>query len=44
MLAAYYDRLVVITRGPIWRAARFKAILKMNLRAYDDLLPAIGAR
>ena len=37
-LAAYYDRLMVITRGPIWRGARFKAILKMNLGAYDDLL------
>jgi arabinofuranosyltransferase len=38
-LAAYYDRLRLITRGPIWGRARFVAIMKMNLGAYDALLP-----
>jgi arabinofuranosyltransferase len=37
-LAEYYDRLRVITRGPIWRSGRLKTILKMNSGAFDDLL------
>src|SRR5262249_17424436 len=41
-LAAYYEQLRVITRGPIWRRARFRAILKMHAGAYEDLLAAAG--
>ncbi len=37
-LATYYERLRVITRGPIWQSTRLKAIVRMNLGAYGDLL------
>ena len=30
-LAAYYDRLAVVTRGPLWSARRWRTIFTMNL-------------
>jgi arabinofuranosyltransferase len=37
-LAAYYDQLAQIVRGPIWTADRFKAIARMLLGRYDSLI------
>lgn len=37
-LAAYYDVLVTITRGPLWDGARWRAIWRMNTGFYDDML------
>ena len=37
-LAQYYDKLSVITRGPLCRWERFKAIVQMNLGRYDAWL------
>jgi arabinofuranosyltransferase len=37
-VAAFYDRLALITRGPIWAGARWRAIVKMNRGAYQSLL------
>jgi arabinofuranosyltransferase len=37
-LAAYYDRLSAITRGPIWSRQRWRAIARMNLTA-EGVLP-----
>jgi arabinofuranosyltransferase len=37
-VAAFYDRLSLITRGPIWTHARWRAILRMNGGEYQGLL------
>ena len=37
-LAAYYDRLALITRGPLWSPERWAAIVKMNLGLYEHLI------
>lgn len=37
-LAEYYDRLCVMTEGPIWSRERFKAILRFNLGTHDHLI------
>lgn len=37
-LAAYYDTLALITRGPLFSLARFRAIAAMNLGLSDHLL------
>lgn len=37
-VAEYYDIIRLITRGPIASPARWKAIIKMNLGWYDDLI------
>lgn len=37
-LAAYYDQLSLITRGPIWSAQRFQTIGRMLLGRYDVLI------
>jgi arabinofuranosyltransferase len=37
-LAAYYDRLRLITRGPVWTRRRLAAIWRMNTGGYDALL------
>jgi len=42
-LRAYYDDLQLVTRGPIWSMARFKAILRLNLGSRDSLLKDYGA-
>lgn len=42
-LAAYYDALSLITRGPLLTGRRFRAILAMNLGREDHLLDAYRA-
>ncbi len=37
-LAAYYDQLLLITRGPIWSRDRWAAIWRMNLGRFDHLI------
>ncbi len=37
-IAAYYDKLRLITRGPLFSAERFLAIIKMNLGMYSSLI------
>ncbi|HLF91732.1 MAG TPA: hypothetical protein VI451_22530 [Anaerolineales bacterium] len=37
-LALYYDKLSLITRGPLFRKTRLIEIFKMNLGYYDDLI------
>jgi arabinofuranosyltransferase len=37
-LAAYYDKLVLITRGDIWNLERLKTIVSFNLGQYDHLI------
>jgi arabinofuranosyltransferase len=37
-LAAYYDRIALITRGPLFSRARLVAIWKMNTGQFDHLL------
>jgi arabinofuranosyltransferase len=37
-LAAYFDKLAIITRGDLASTERLKIIMIMNLRLYDDLL------
>jgi len=37
-LAAYYTRLALITRGPIWNRRRLETIVRMNLGGYESLL------
>ena len=39
-LAAYYDELSLVTRGPIFRPARLLAVLRLNLGLDDRLLAA----
>ncbi|WP_320046813.1 hypothetical protein [uncultured Ilyobacter sp.] len=39
-LAAYYDKLTLITRGRLFDPQRLLAILKLNLGGYNDLLAA----
>lgn len=36
-LRAYYDRLSVLTKGPLWSWGRWMEILRFNLGGYDDL-------
>jgi arabinofuranosyltransferase len=37
-LAAYYDKLLLVTRGPLWSAARWRAIVDLNLGRADKLI------
>jgi arabinofuranosyltransferase len=37
-LQAYYDRLELIVRGPIWSRERWETILNMNLGRFDHLI------
>lgn len=39
-LAAYYEKLTLITRGPLFSMERLRAIWKLNTGGYDDLLSA----
>jgi arabinofuranosyltransferase len=41
-LAAYYDALTTIVRGPLWSRERLKTILDFNLGRYDDVLDDYG--
>ncbi|MBP8130019.1 MAG: hypothetical protein KA184_10625 [Candidatus Hydrogenedentes bacterium] len=43
-LAAFYDQLTRITRGPIWSVDRFRAIWAMNTGGNDGLIAAYVAR
>ena len=38
-LAAYFDVLTRITRGPLWDTARLREIWRLNRGTYDHLLP-----
>lgn len=37
-MAHYYEKLALITRGPIWDLERLRAIWEMNTGQYNDLL------
>ena len=37
-IAAYYDKLALIIKGPIFSGARFAAIWNMNMGKYDHLI------
>ena len=37
-VAAYYDKLKLITQGPLWDPERWEAIVDMNLGRYEHLL------
>ena len=37
-LAEYYDALRLVTQGPLWSTARFRAIVELNLGLTDRLL------
>jgi hypothetical protein len=37
-LAAYYNRLALVTRGPIWDRKRLLTIVRLNLGQYDAML------
>ena len=39
-LAAYYDQMSLITRGPLFSRARLIAIWRMNTGQFNHLLPA----
>lgn len=39
-LAAYYDHLRLIIRGPLWSAARWRAIWKLNVGGYAETVAA----
>tara|TARA_R110002096_G_scaffold138218_3_gene291756 strand:+ start:2504 stop:4120 length:1617 start_codon:yes stop_codon:yes gene_type:complete len=43
-LRVYYDKIRLITRGPIWSWPRLKTIVAMNLGQYDYLLERFAAR
>lgn len=43
-LAAYYDALSLICRGPLFDTRRLIAILKMNTGGYDELMEAYARR
>jgi arabinofuranosyltransferase len=41
-VAAFYERIRLITEGPIWNRDRVRAIVRMNLGTYDRLIEAYG--
>lgn len=41
-LAAYYERLRIITEEPLWSRRRLRTILWMNLGRYDPLVSSYG--
>lgn len=41
-IAAYYERLSLVVRGPIWDRRRLMTIVRMNLGAYDHFLPTVS--
>jgi len=43
-LARYYEKIRLITRGPLFDTARLRAIIAINLGAYDDWLNDYVAR
>ncbi|MBL9078143.1 MAG: hypothetical protein JNL08_11605 [Planctomycetes bacterium] len=43
-LHAYYDRLRLVVRGPLWSWERLQTIVALNLGQYDHLLARYAAR
>ncbi len=43
-LAAYYDILRTVTRGPLWDKERLATVVRLNLGRYDPLLEAYVRR
>ncbi len=43
-LAAFYEPLRFVIRGPLWSSARWLETWRLNTGAYDDLLPAVWPR
>jgi arabinofuranosyltransferase len=41
-IGQYYEKLKIITEGPIWSRARWRTILQMNLGRYDSLISGYG--
>jgi arabinofuranosyltransferase len=41
-VAAYYERVRLITQGPIWSRERFRTIARMNLGRYDRFVDDYG--
>jgi hypothetical protein len=41
-VAAYYERLRIITEEPVWSGRRFRTILRMNLGGYESFLSSYG--
>lgn len=41
-LAAYYERLKIITEDPIWSGRRWRTIVSMNLGSYEHFLDSYG--
>jgi arabinofuranosyltransferase len=41
-VAAYYEKLRLITRGPLWAGERWRAIVGMNTGKYDGLVSEYG--
>jgi arabinofuranosyltransferase len=41
-MGQYYEKLRLITEGPIWSRARWRAILQMNLGRFDGLIAQYG--
>jgi len=37
-LAEFYEKLVVVTRAPVWTRARLETVIALNLGRYDGLL------
>jgi arabinofuranosyltransferase len=43
-LAAFYEPLSIVARGPLWSEARLREIWRLNTGYYDHLLPAVWPR
>jgi arabinofuranosyltransferase len=43
-VAAYYDRLRIITEDPVWSRRRFRTILSMNLGRYERFIASYGLK
>jgi arabinofuranosyltransferase len=41
-VAAYYDRLSLITEGPIWSRERWRTIVAMNMGRYERFIESYG--
>jgi arabinofuranosyltransferase len=43
-VSTYYEKLRIVTEGPIWSRERFRTIWRMNAGAYDHLIASYGRR
>jgi arabinofuranosyltransferase len=41
-IGQYFEKLKIITEGPIWSRLRWRTILQMNLGRYDNLISGYG--